>query len=37
MKRLRGMEQKTPKLPTIKEESTDILLNRLISGQGLKP
>jgi len=32
------MKQKpnVSKLPTIEEESTDMILNRLISGQGLK-
>ena len=34
VKRLRGVKQKTPTLPTIKEESRDIILNRLISGEG---
>jgi len=38
MRRPRGVKQKptVSKLPTIKEESTDMILNRLISGQGLK-
>ena len=36
MKRLRGVKQKTPTLPTIKEESRDIILNRLISGEGVR-
>jgi len=35
MKRLRGVKQKAT-LPTIKEESTNMILNRLISGQELK-
>jgi len=35
MKRLRDVKQKAA-LPTIKVESTDMILNRLISGQGLK-
>jgi len=35
MKRLRGVKEKAT-IPTIKEESTDMILNRLISGQGIK-
>jgi len=35
MKRLKGVKQKAT-LPTIKEESTDMILNRLISGQAIK-
>jgi len=41
MRRLGNMRQKTPtrlksSLPTVQEESTDMILNRLISRQGLK-
>jgi len=32
VKRLRGVKQKTPTLPTIR----DIILNRLISGEGVR-
>jgi len=34
MRRLRGVKQK--KLPTIKEKSTDMILNRLIPAQGMR-